>query len=90
MAKEDLQEHLPYQVAAHVRQLLAARADAAAIGLISQVERCDKELRNLGWKTPEKAPEVRRDAPPEGREAPAERVVTAEKGAPRPRPRAAG
>lgn len=89
MAKEPLQEHLPYQVAAQVRQLLAQKADAEAIGNVTQAERADKQLRDIGWKTPEKAPQVRKDTPPEGRQAPAERVVTAE-GSPtaksRPRP----
>lgn len=92
MAKEDLQEHLPYQQASLVRQTLAERAQAEALGQTTRVEAADKILKGLGWKQPEKAPEVRRDAPPEARQAPAERTVTADAAAgqgsgERPRPR---
>ena len=90
MAKEPLQEHLPYQVAAQVRQLLAQKADAEAIGNVTAAERADKQLRDIGWKFPERTPEVRKDAPPEGRQGRHERVETAEDSsvskATRPRP----
>ena len=92
MAKEALQEHLPYQQASLLRQTLAERAEAEALGQGTRVEACDKVLKVLGWKQPEKAPEVRRDSPPQGRQAPAERSVTATAAAgsgstERPRPR---
>ena len=84
MVKEPLPEHIPYQQAAQVRQLLAERANCEAIGMPGRVAGIEKALRNLGYEVGEKAPEVRRDKAPEQRQAPAEKAVTAETGAKRP------
>ena len=81
MAKEPLPEHLPYQVAAQVRQGLAQLADAEAIGNVTQAERARKQLRDVGWKFPEDAPEVRKDAPPAERRSVSEATVVAGSGA---------
>lgn len=89
MAKEDLQEHLPYQQASLVRQTLAELAQARTLGQTTRVQACEKVLDGLGWKPPEAdkpAPEVRRDTPPQGRHT-AERSTVAAKGGVRPSPR---
>ena len=78
MAKEDLQEHLPYQQASLVRQTLAERAEAVALGQTTRVEACDKVLKGLGWKKPQAAPRVERGSAPEGRQAPHERSTKAD------------
>ena len=80
MAKEDLGAR-PAGEAAVLRQLLAERSNASAIGLKSRVEAVDKQLKGLGWVDPEKAPEVRKDAPPAERRSVSEATVVAESAA---------
>jgi hypothetical protein len=74
---DDIMSDIPYQLTGLVKQLEAERANAAAIGLTSRVDACDKQLRELGVKA--KAAEKRaaalsvEDAPksvtPRGRSA---------------------
>lgn len=68
MAKEPLSDSPG--TAAVLRQVLAERENAQALGLTTRVEACDKQLRTLGY-TPEKSkgkPEAEsRSEPPKGR-----------------------
>lgn len=77
MSKDEL-GGLPYQQAANVRQLLAERANASALGLTDRVAAADKQLRGLGWTDPGQAPPVSRSEPPPERQARHERVQKAE------------
>jgi hypothetical protein len=76
-------DDLPYQQAAQVRQLLAERENAVAYKQGTTVDRVDKQLAELGYKTPKGAeqaagkaedaavntPEEERATPPEERAA---------------------
>jgi hypothetical protein len=48
-------EDLPYQQAAQVRQLVQERENAEAYGQTTRVEAVDKQLAELGYKTPKGA-----------------------------------
>jgi len=79
--KDDLGD-LPYQQAGQVRQLLAERTNAEALGMTDRVAVADKQLSGLGYVRPEDkpAPEVRESTPPEGRHPRHERIQKAEDG----------
>jgi hypothetical protein len=76
-------EDLPYQQSAQVRQLLNERENADAYGQTDRVDAVDKQLAELGYKTPKgaeqaagkaedaalNAPEEERTTPPEERAA---------------------
>lgn len=76
MSKDDL-GGLPYQQASVVRQLVAERTNAEALGLTDRVASANKQLEGLGWKDPEKAEKVSRDEPPVDRRAAHERTEKA-------------
>lgn len=78
MSKDKLRG-VPYQQAGQVRQALAERDSATALGLTTRVEAANKTLENLGYADPESAPKVARDEPPTERRAAHERTETAEK-----------
>ena len=52
-----MSDDLPYQVQPQVKQLLAERANADALGLTDRVAAADKQLAALGYK--EKAAKAR-------------------------------
>lgn len=78
MSKDKL-KGVTYQQAGQVRQALAERESATALGLTTRVDAANKTLENLGYADPDNAPKVARDEPPTERRAAHERTETAEK-----------